>query len=280
MAYKDLLVQVDQGPASDARVEAALSLADHFDAHLTALCLLAEPYLPASVGTSIPAEIVREQRERAEEEARRQLSRVDELAGRFGRPVERRFEIAPIDRMPPIFARHARHADLALVGQPDPERDAADQMLVVEAAFLHSGRPALIIPYIGARPLPPRVVSCCWDGSREAARAIHDALPLLLSAEKVFVVVVDAERLGNRVGPIAGADMAAHLAHHGLDVEVRELESGGLEVADVLLSHLADESVDLVVMGGYGHSRLREMVFGGVTRKMLAHMTAPVLMSH
>ncbi len=280
MALKDILVQVDRTKASQARVEAALALADASDAHLTALCLLAEPYIPASVGVNLPAELLREQRSRAEEEARRILAAADEAAGRFARPIELRHEIAAVDRMPAIFTRHVRHADLAIVGQPDPEADAADQALLVEAAFMHSGRPALIIPYIGPRKMPPETVMCCWDGSREAVRAINDAIPLLEKASRVFVVVVDAEKLGTRVGPIAGADMAAHLAHHGIEVEVKDLESGGLDVADVLLSQAADEAADLIVMGGYGHSRLREIVFGGVTQHILEHMTVPVLLSH
>lgn len=280
MAIKDILVQVDAGRASDARVDAALALADAWDAHLAALTLAPEPYVPAAVGVNIPPDVLEQQRQRAEEEANARLDRVDERAGRFGRPVERRHEIAAVDRLPAILARHARHADLCIVGQPDPEEDGVDQALLVEAAFMYSGRPALIVPYIGVRAVPPETVICCWDGSREAARAINDAVPFLEKARRVLVTVVDPEKLGGRVGPIAGADMAAHLAHHGIEVEVKDLESGGLDVADVILSHAADEVADMLVMGGYGHSRLREIVFGGTTQHILEHMTVPVLMSH
>lgn len=280
MAIKDILVQVDAGRGSDSRIDAALALADAWDAHLATLTLVPEPYIPAAVGVNIPPEILEQQRQRAEEEANAILDRVDERAGGFGRPVERRHEIAAIDRLPAILARHARHSDLCIVGQPDPEEDGVDQALLVEAAFMYSGRPALIVPYIGARAVPPETVICCWDGSREAARAINDAVPFLERAKRVLVTVVDAEKLGGRVGPIAGADMAAHLAHHGIEVEVKDLESGGLDVADVVLSHAADEAADMLVMGGYGHSRLREIVFGGTTQHILEHMTVPVLISH
>ncbi len=280
MAYKDILVQIDDTKGSEARLDAALKLADAHDAHLAVLCLVAEPYLPAAVGVTIPEEILREQRRQAEETARGLLARADERAGRFGRPIERRFEIAPVDRLPAVFTRHARHADISIVGQPDPEVDGADMALLVEAAFMHSGRPALIVPYIGYRNMPPETVICAWDGSREAVRAINDSLPLLVSARRVLVVVVDPGKLAGRVGPIAGADMAAHLAHHGVEVEVRDIESGGLDPSDVLLSTAADEGADLIVMGGYGHSRLRELVLGGVTQHILEHMTVPALMAH
>lgn len=280
MAIKDILLQVDSSRGNQARVDAALALADAFEAHLTALTLLPEPYIPAAVGVNIPPEIFEQQRQRAEEEANAILDRVDERAGKFGRPIERRYEIAALDRLPVLLARHARHADLTIIGQPDPEENGTDQALLVEAAFMSSGRPALIIPYIGARRMPPETVICCWDGSREAARAINDAIPFLAKARRVLVTVVDPERLGGRVGPIAGADIATHLAHHGIQVEVKDVESGGLAVADVLLSLAADEVADLLVMGGYGHSRLREIVFGGTTQHILEHMTVPVLMSH
>ncbi|GBD43837.1 hypothetical protein HRbin40_01320 [bacterium HR40] len=280
MAIRDILLLVDGGRGSTARIDATLALADAWDAHLVALALVPEPYIPAAVGVNIPPEILEQQRRRAEEEADALLSRVDERAGRFARPVERRREIAPIDRLPVLFARHGRHADLVVVGQPDPEENTADQALLVESAFMHSGRPALVVPYIGARAMPPETVICCWDGSREAARAINDAIPFLEKAKRVLVTVVDPQSLGGRVGPIAGADMAAHLAHHGIAVEVKDIESGGLDVADVILSHAADEGADMLVMGGYGHSRLREIIFGGTTQYVLEHMTVPVLFAH
>jgi nucleotide-binding universal stress UspA family protein len=128
--------------------------------------------------------------------------------------------------------------------------------------------------------MPPRRVLAAWDGSAPAARALGDALPLLRQAGRVSLVVVDPERLGGRVGERPGADMAAHLARHGVKVEVQALPSGGLATADVLLDLAADTGAELLVMGGYGHSRLREFVLGGVTRSILGTMAVPTLMSH
>ena len=128
------------------------------------------------------------------------------------------------------------------------------------------------------QPLKLDRVMVCWDGSWVAARAIGDAMPLLQRAGRVEVVIVTKER--GKQDQIEGADMGAHLARHGLNVEVKRIPTGDIDVAAMLLSHAADEGIDFIVMGGYGHSRLREFVLGGVTRSILQSMTAPVLMSH
>jgi nucleotide-binding universal stress UspA family protein len=150
--------------------------------------------------------------------------------------------------------------------------------VIAEAALFESGRPVIVVPYIQKDPLQLEHVMLCWDGSRAAARAIADALPLLKKAGQVEIVIVTNER-GKR-DEIEGADMAQHLARHGLKVEVKRTVLGDIDVADVILSHAADAGTDFIVMGGYGHSRLREFVLGGVTRSIFRSMTVPVLMSH
>jgi nucleotide-binding universal stress UspA family protein len=118
----------------------------------------------------------------------------------------------------------------------------------------------------------------CWDGSRAATRAIADAMPLLKRAKRIEVLIVANER--GKHDEIEGVDMGAHLARHGLNVEIKREQIGDIDVADVILSHAADTEASFIVMGGYGHSRLREFVLGGVTRTILQSMTVPVLMSH
>jgi nucleotide-binding universal stress UspA family protein len=116
----------------------------------------------------------------------------------------------------------------------------------------------------------------CWDGSRPAARAVADAMPLLSRARKVVVVVVAP----TKIDEMPGADVAEHLARHGLDVTVERIAWANLDVNDALLNFAADSGADLVVLGGYRHSRMRELVLGGTTRAMLTSMTVPTLMSH
>ena len=119
---------------------------------------------------------------------------------------------------------------------------------------MDSGRPALVVPYIGAAPEPLRRILVAWNGSREAARAVHDALPFLLAAERTTVLIVDPQAQGREVGEQPGADLAAHLARHGVRVEVKTVPGGGLAAGDAILAQAADDGADLLVMGGYGHT--------------------------
>ena len=274
MSLKDLLVLLDTRPASAGRLGAALALASIFEAHLTALCLVGEPSVPL---VELPPDAL--YRGRLEAEADRVLGDAAARAERAGVAVETRRETAATERLQDRLVRQARHADLAILGQPEPDDPSGTGMRLVEAALLESGRPILLVPWIGAAGLPPRRMLAAWDGSAPAARALGDALPLLRRAERVSLAVVDPERLGGRVGEQPGADMAAHLARHGVKVEVQAVPSGGLATADVLLDLAADTGADLLVMGGYGHSRLRELAFGGTTRDVLGRMTVPVLLA-
>jgi nucleotide-binding universal stress UspA family protein len=134
-----------------------------------------------------------------------------------------------------------------------------------------------VVPYIQTTGLKLDRVMVCWDGSRSAARAVGDALPLLRKASKIDVVTIEQK---DRRNELRGAQIAEHLARHKLNVELKPVVAPGSEIANVILSQAADSATDLIVMGGYGHSRLREFVLGGATRGMLGAMTVPVLMSH
>jgi nucleotide-binding universal stress UspA family protein len=134
-----------------------------------------------------------------------------------------------------------------------------------------------MVPYIQKEPLKLDNVMVCWDGSRPAARAVADAMPPLDKAGRVEIVMISNERGKQQ---IEGADMCQHLARHGLKVDVHRITGGDIDVADALLSHAADSGADFMVMGGYGHSRLREFVLGGVTHSIFRSMTVPALMSH
>jgi nucleotide-binding universal stress UspA family protein len=136
----------------------------------------------------------------------------------------------------------------------------------------------VVVPYIQKEDLKLGHVLACWDGSRSAARAIADSLPFLMRGEKVEIVMVT--RGDGKADELPGADLGEHLARHGLDVEVKRLVAADVDVSNVILSYAADCGADLIVMGGYGHSRLREFVLGGATRGILQSMTVPVLMAH
>ena len=166
---------------------------------------------------------------------------------------------------------------MSIVSQANPDV-VEPQELIIEAALFQSGRPVVVVPYIQKTGLTLNRVLVCWDGGRQAARAIADALPFLHRAKAVEVVVVATKPLKSDDSP--GADIARHLAHHDLNVCLKRLVTGGTDVANTILSYAADVSADFVVMGGYGHSRLREFILGGATRGVLSSMTIPTLMSH
>jgi nucleotide-binding universal stress UspA family protein len=177
--------------------------------------------------------------------------------------------------------RQARHADLIVLGQADPNHPPPPAgRHLVEDVLLTSGRPTLVIPYIGRFETAGTNILIAWNNSREAARAVHDAIPLLTKAASVTVLAVNP---GGREPAIDGttvADLVDHLARHGISAKAARTVAANTSVSDALLSYAADINADLLVAGGYGHSRLRERILGSITHQLLQHLTLPVLMSH
>jgi nucleotide-binding universal stress UspA family protein len=175
---------------------------------------------------------------------------------------------------------NARYADLLVVGQADRKNVSPVPGDLPEAVALATGRPVLVVPEIGAARPPGDVVMLCWNASRESARAAVDALPFLKAAKEVVVLIVDPHTSANGHGAEPGADVATWLSRHGVKVTVQRDVAADADIGNVILSRAADHGIDLIVMGVYGHSRLREMVLGGVSRTLMSSMTVPVLMSH
>ena len=280
MGFKNLLVQIDGGKAAAKRIDAAIGLARGFGAHLTGLVVASEPRIPGFVVAQMPAgawdETLRQLRLQAETFADGFIA----AAERAGLTADCRIDSALETAVPRIVALQARHADLAILGQADPDDPQPGGAGLIGDVVLSAGRPVLAIPYIGAGPTLGERVLVAWDGGREAARALNDALPLLKRAKTVSVVAINASNRPDSHGSQAGADIALHLARHGVKVQTEALEIPDIRVGDALLSRLSDAAADLLVMGAYGHSRLSETILGGATRTILRAMTVPVLMSH
>ena len=275
---KDLVVHLSSGGQPDAAGPFAIAIAETFGAHVSGVAFSYEPVIPPTIMGSIPASLIETQRaenDRAASDARKTF---DEQARRAGVSFDSRVLTASLPGSADRFGEIARRFDLAVVGQAEPGPFAGAQELVAESALFSSGRPVVLVPYIQKGGLALDRVMVCWDASRTAARAIADALPLLARAKAIDVVVIASER--PKSDDIPGADIGQHLARHGLKVEVRRIVATDSDVASTILSHAADTSADFIVMGGYGHSRLREFVLGGATRGILSAMTVPVLMSH
>jgi nucleotide-binding universal stress UspA family protein len=281
MSYKDLLVVLDAAPDTSGRVDLAATLAERFSAHLAGLYPIPSPELPRRAGYADLAAlepVYHEWRARALEQAEQTREAFERAAALRGVASEWRGAAEGWEADP---ALHARYADLTILGQRDPDDD---EMALTrprpERVTLASGRPILVVPYAGKFATVGRCVLVAWDASREAARAVADAMPLLARAEAVTVLVVDPHTGPDGHGDLPGADIARRLARHDVKAQVERTVSAEVPIGEALLSRIADLGADLLVMGAYGHSRARELLLGGATRSILASMTIPVLMSH
>ena len=274
---KDIIVNLSVTKEGSVVGKYAVSVAAALQAHLTGVAFIYDPVVPISGAGYIPAEVIETQREDNETAAEAAIKSFTAAADQAGISAEPLTTSASLAGAGDRFARMARRFDLAIVGQAQPEISSMEQ-IIGETTLFESGRPMIMVPYIQKAPFKTDNVMICWDGSRTAARAVADAIPVICDSGRVEIVIVTNER--GKEDEIEGADIGQHLARHGLKVDVHRISGGNIDVADALLSHAADSGADLMVMGGYGHSRLREFVLGGVTRSIFESMTVPVLMSH
>ena len=279
MNYKDLLVVLDAGPTNERRLALAAWLAGRFDAHLIGLhpSSTAQASLySAGFDAGLLDVALQDAIKRLEARSSKVRNSFETLASHQGLSAEWRVARG----FPgPDTVLHARYADLVILGQRGPGDDALDDPDPAEVV-LDAGCPALIVPYAGQFERIERHALIAWNASRQAARAVRDALPLLKGCRKVTVLSVDPKQGIHGHGQEPGADIALHLARHGITVETDRSFTPGGDPASEILSRAADYGSDLIVMGAYGHSRMRELVLGGVTRSILQQMTVPVLMSH
>ena len=282
MPLKDILVQVDDSTASRERLRLACDLARRHAAHLVALyCIERLPITaysawgdPGYTDFSAAEEIKQQYRAAALGTMERVEAAFRAERDRAGIDTEWRV-IEGVGSVPLI--EQARYADLAVLGQTDLGQ-AFIRNTAPEEVVLASGRPALIVPAVGRFEHVGLRVLVAWNASREAARALGDALPLLVHAQTVTVLTIGSTATTDNER--RGADITRHLARHGINATAAAAIAKDVEVGDVLLSRAADYGADLIVMGGYGHSRTREWLLGGATRHILRHMTVPVLMAH
>jgi len=273
---KDIVVNLGLG-AQDPAGDFAISVAGAFEAHVLGVAFVYDPIIPGTVMGGIPPEFIESQRRDSDKKARDAIAHFEEAAKRAGVSFECLSINASIAGAAERLGRLARRFDLAIVGQPERERSAAAEV-VDEGVLFESGRPVIFVPYVQKASLKLDRVMLCWDGSRAATRAIADAMPFLHKAKQVEIVMVAGK--AGKDDEIPGADLGQHLARHGLKVDVKRITAPDIDVGSAILSYAADSNADMIVMGGYGHSRLREFILGGVTRGLLESMTVPALMSH
>ena len=277
MGYKTILVQCDGGRGTPVRLKAARELAERFDAHVVGVSVRQAFQAPAFTDAGPAMDSLYRAYEstlRADEAAAKKA--FDEAFAHKGYSSEWRVEDGYVGQ---TVVTQARYADLVVLGQADPDGGPmAAPADLVEEVVMAGERPVLIVPYIGIAKPPGRTVLLCWNDTREAARAATAALPVLKAAERTIVLIIDPPH--GEVPQEPGADVAQWLARHGVKVTVQRDAASDTDVGGVILSRAADHDADLIVMGIYGHSRLRERVLGGASRTLLGSMTVPLLVAH
>jgi len=278
MAYKTILVHLDSGARTRERLDLACRFARRFDAHLVGVHALTEIRLPGYAAVMIgqkeevgqfQARMAAELRQAAEALFAQRVAAAGVAKSEYRASAADALQVVPL---------HARYADLVVAGQPDEGDASGVEPDFVERLLLAAGRPVLVVPYAGDFADVGKRVLVAWNASREATRALTDSLPLLREAAAVHVIAFEPG--GAPHGELPGADIGLYLARHGIKVTVSQQSAPDVDVGNQLLSRAADLDVDLVVMGAWGHSRLQELVMGGVTQTILRSMTVPVLMSH
>jgi nucleotide-binding universal stress UspA family protein len=274
---KDIVVNLTVGTARDPAADYAVSIAKTFGAHLAGVAFAYEPVLPAIMGADIPDSVIEEQREDNEKAAKIAVTRFDAAAATAAISRHSRMVTASLAGAAETFGKIARQFDISVVGQSERNKVGPEE-LIVEGALFGSGRPTIVVPYIQKAAIKLDRIVVCWNGGRTAARAMADAMPLLKRAKAVEVLIVGTD--AGKTDEPSGAEIGQHLARHELNVEVKHIAAGNLKVSGAILAYAAENATDLLVMGGYGHSRLREFILGGTTRGVLKAMTVPTLMSH
>ncbi len=279
MPLVDILVHVNSDAGCESRIEAACTLAVSHGAHVTGLFVLPEiivPYL--AEGAFISEDLWKTQNENAARRCESAKTLFETVCNRTGTQAEWRQEQGPASG---TIIRHTRYSDIVIVDRGNETGPVESlNMSIAADVIMDSGRPVLVKPETSPGDRPLSEIVLCWNTSREAVRAITDSMPLLASADRVTVLSVNPDTWsGGDHGEIPGADIGRFLARHGIKVETAT-SSGKGDVGQIILSRAREIGADLIVCGGYGHSRTREWVLGGVTDTLLTETTIPVLMSH
>lgn len=280
MALKDIMVFVDPTLEGDRRLRLAAELSRRHAAHLIGVYVVSErldrdPADAYTRGEKAIQSVIRRYRVAEEHAAIDAGRRFTDLVMKHDVAAE--FRVVRTNDASRNIVLNSLHADLVVVGHNAPH--GLPQDWLPEHVLLASGVPVLVVPNDWQTDAIGERIVIAWNASKEARRAVADALPLLTKAKFVTVLVVDPGKSGQRHGEEPGVDIARHLARHGVPVEVEQVASGGIPIADVILSHATKRAADLLAIGAYSHARSAEIVLGGVTRTILKQMALPVLIS-
>lgn len=280
MTFKDILVHLDDSKECENRVAAAVALAKRQGANVIGIALAPQSTISTYIGIDIPSSLSDAQKNLVHKAAENAIANFEKVAENELVSCTPKIVSCSATKAPAILAFHARHADMTFLGQPNPDKDSAHFLeALLEGVLFASGRPVYLVPYIGRPDTKIRTAVIAWDGGKKAVRAVNDAIPLLQGRGEAIVLIINPEDRKEAHGDNPGAEIAAHLERHEVKTKVEILRHSEITPGTAMLNYLADAGADLLIMGAYSHSRLREKAFGGATETILHQMTTPVLMS-
>lgn len=277
MAIKNILVHVDHSEACHHRVKAAIDLATQYDARLSALFVVPDYFVPSYVEAQVSADVIAQINDQARQQAEETMEKVRQQVTGSGRSLDAYVEDGNIIN---CLNDYARYTDLLILGQSQPDDPDNMSEALADHLVIEGGSPCMVVPYIGCRQTLGNRVLLAWNESRESARALKDALPLLKQAHMVSVLMIKPKSHDEKQTEQQKKVLLGYLADHGIDASINLCIDSQHNTGDIILAESIDNDIDLIVMGAYGHSRLREIVLGGATRQLLQQMTVPIFISH
>lgn len=281
MAFKDIVVHIDNSKACRERLNVAVQVAKSQDGVLTGLYILTHAEVPRFMEVHLGPELLEAQRRAAQDAAKEAKALFIDAVTAAGLRAEWQEIEVPLAGVSDAIAMYARHCDLTVLGQHNPDADDITSVGdLPDKVILTAGAPVLVVPHTGHFETIGERVMIAWKPYREAVRALKDSMPFLETAKAVRLLCANPNKAKRDYQAVPGADIKRLLERHDISAQAEYLDASGIGVGDLILSRAADESADLIVCGAYGRPRLRELMLGGVTRHLLGHMTVPVLMSH
>ncbi len=280
MAVGTILVSLNDVDRAKELLNIGSMLANRHDAHLIGFYVIPAVYIHPGISAHVTADVVDWGRRFFQDRADSVKKIFDEEVKKQGIKGEWRLLDGMSHLISAAVVEHGRQADLIIASQGGRDSNNGCEADCAERIVMDSGRPVLLVPNAGTFATVATNAVFGWNATRESARAAFDALPLLDKGAKAHVMWVDSDLQKYSDGALPGSELATTLARHGVEAISEPTTSSGIDPADALLNRVSDTGADMLVMGAYGHSRVRELVFGGATRKVLDQMTVPVLMSH
>ena len=279
MDIKNILLHLDHSSGCRNRLETAFNLARDFDAQITGLFVVPDYVVPSYVEAQISVDLITDITEKAVARADEELAGYQKLADDAGVKMEAHVVEGQVI---PILREHSKYTDLLLLGQDQPDDPDNASYGLADALLFEGASACMVVPHSGKLAAPGKRILLTWNASREAARALREAMPILSRAEEI--VVLSSEPDDADVDMARGHPHARELAHflesHGIQTISSGISDVDMNVSDAIIGQAADMNADMIVMGAYGHARLREIILGGVTRDLLKQSPLPLFLAH